>query len=335
MQTPRRAWLFSLSFVAACTSPSADTTNPPPTDSPTQAPVEVEPTPPNPDAGTPLVGGVFVFERVLALDTYEHPEGVQWSASMAVGVPEALEHLLDGYDGVERTFDPQAEGFEVPVTQGTKLHLVTGTGIFEREITGFGLYRMMDDDLLTMLLGPLDPDAGQGPGLAILSRVPPHAAARLVPAKAEPPDEATFAVLEADYAGAKAQLVANFEPMDEPGDRAAVKAIELSAECVELYRPQMPAGYSGIVAVECGGEAVYEPRLSALLMVGDDGKLTSVGQYDGWSFGYGASELFQLVDLDGDGLDELIVHDAGYEYFAERYLAWKDGVYQRFGDVQP
>ena len=298
-------------------------------------PTPRDPTKPEPSDAPGLPGGVFAFERVDTLEQREFEGGRYWVLERSVAIGEQDERLLDAYDGVNESLDASHAHIFAPLSLGQELLLVTHAGQRKAPISGFGLGRTMDDDVLSVILGQADTEGSLG-GLVIGGTVMPAASAKLRASAGKPPTPGLLAALQYDYELAKAKVLENFEPLSGNEERPRAEGLALSADCVLRHSDlSMPEPYIGVVSVQCGGEEVYEARISGLFLLDAAGTPKQISKYDGWQLGYGGSTLDALVDLDGDGYDELLISDAGYEYYAQRQLAWDGKDYVPFPAPKP
>ncbi len=271
-----------------------------------------------PDTEPSPRSGAFDLKSVHILELRDSGDPDEWMVSTPVTLTEAQERFLDTH-----TIDPYAEGLTHPFPKDAPLTLVTAEGIFSRKATGYEVYREMDDDLLVALLG----EAKGGKGLAIIGKAQPVATARMRELKHEPPSAELLADLKAEAKGLSAKLIAEFEPIDDPdGDKPDPATLALTPECVHVYRPTLPNGFDRVVTIGCGGEAVYEPKLSAVFLVGRQDR-RPFSERSKWSLDYSTYELADAVDLDGDGVDEVIMETSGYELWEVSAFAWDGSRY--------
>lgn len=70
---------------------------------------------------------------------------------------------------------------------------------------------------------------------------------------------------------------------------------------------------------------VVDPMLAGTFMVGQGKREPLAGRR--WAVAYGSRALRNAVDLDGDGVDELVVHESGYEYHDVAVMGWNGSEY--------
>lgn len=112
-------------------------------------------------------------------------------------------------------------------------------------------------------------------------------------------------------------------------DEAGLDGKRVEADALQVVRGKFPAPHVALIAVELGppeDEDEDEPTLeylSALLLVDAEGKISGEvyspdERLDHFSIGY-------LVDVDGDGVDEVLFNSSYYEGSYEHLLEWDDG----------
>jgi hypothetical protein len=338
-------------FMLACTSkpaepPAGKLGDTPKADDPEVAkpevgeaaiPEAVEPKPADPKpqpAGAPT--GPFAYTAVTTLTSVANDSGSWWAISTPVGVPDdKRDAILAGdWNGIDKRLDPETPGLDNPFDLAASVTLITTTGQFQRKITGLGIESRMDSDELIAVLGPISGDVeANGEGIAVLGTPAPSADAKLRIAKREAPSAELLAELTTEFDASATTLIAGFESIDgEQGDRPTAAQLRPAAECVSVFRPKLPVGYDAIATVGCGGGAVYEGKLAAVFLVGP-GKRQPLTAGSGWSVGYGTTDLGPLVDLDGDGIEEITLEHSGYEYYELAYVGWNGSGYAPLPEI--
>jgi hypothetical protein len=183
--------------------------------------------------------------------------------------------------------------------------------------------------MLIVHIGP----AEQGHALAVFGpNVPaPSATLRALPEHPGPPE--LLARLAGSFDTAAGSLLAELAQIelyeassDSPIDLAARRP---EPSCVSLRRPAPPPAAVAVAVVRCG-EA---PQLSALLLVEADA-LVPFGAHADWSL-VAEAELLAAVDLDGDGIDELLIANSSIEWYELQTLRWDGAAYQRVPELPP
>jgi hypothetical protein len=331
----RRATLTALVLVA-CTSatpPAAQDEQPvepvpgegPPAPAP---PVHVEPpaTAPTPTvAPTPALAAAKNFPKnVFAAGPDTWTERPIWSVDIVdFGIKEGsavdkafaeMEAAHTDEDGgfLEHTVLPKGhpaipKGWKV----GDTWTLIARDGTTTKKVTGFsatfpagsGTYHF------NVELGPAKKSA-KGPAIAIRGE-------GMTPTLAKPEPLAVDVLGE----GALAKIAAALPRKLEPWQRATLRKHPLAAKHVEVLAGRFPGGRTHAIFVHIEADADSEDGdVSELLFAHDDG---SIAQHS-ISPVAGTFTPFAIIDLDGDGLDELVYEDAYHEGWYFQLLWWKD-----------
>jgi len=206
---------------------------------------------------------------------------------------------------------------------------VSERGVSSRRVTGYSIASMMYDDLLIVHIGP----AEQGHALAVFGPNAPAPSAALRALAEHPAPPELLDRLAESFAAASVSLLAELAE-SELYDGSSDTPIDLAARrpepsCVSLRRPALAPAAAAVAVVRCG-EA---PQLSALLLVEADG-LVPFGGHADWSL-VAEAELLAAVDLDGDGIDELLIANSSIEWYELRTLRWDGAAYQRVPELPP
>ena len=124
-----------------------------------------------------------------------------------------------------------------------------------------------------------------------------------------------FQLLNVEHGGSLVQDVAPDSP-----HRNSVHEVALDPECVTRQSLRGPSGDDAILEVACGA-------LEAKFLVGPRGRAPLQADVDAWTLDEAEHTLEALVDLDGDGVDELALRATAIERDAPYYLGWRDGGY--------
>jgi hypothetical protein len=105
-------------------------------------------------------------------------------------------------------------------------------------------------------------------------------------------------------------------------DEAPFRKVTPAAKHVRVFAGRFPGGRSHVIVFKARmrGDDL-EGHASALLFLHDDGSL----EFHSAAGELGSIEMFALLDLDGDGHDEILFRDGYYEGSYDKLLWWKDG----------
>lgn len=222
---------------------------------------------------------------------------------------QALLQVAAAYD-YER---PPANAANLPprFVVGDAYRVATSDGVFDASLTGFELS-----------------SGGEGLHFFLVLRMGDAGASVSGTALASKRDVAKFGVLrdgDQTQDAAATYLAAVRTAFDEAG----LDGKRVEADALQIVRGKFPAPHVALIAVELGppeDEDEDEPTLnylSALLLGDAEGKISGEVYWpderlDHFSIGY-------LVDVDGDGVDEVLYNSSYYEGSYEHLLEWDDG----------
>jgi hypothetical protein len=293
----------------ACATPREGAAPPAPVTT-TPAPPAVEPLPVD-------------FSRVLLAQVADE----RWRVEHGVHLPQAQrERLFDGLDGIERKLDPAAFGITVPFAEGDALVLVTEQGTLDSRIVGLGAWVGSSTEWIT---GVLEVDPGRVPAsdriLAVLGPRP-HPDARLRRPTAVPLGPRVGLALHAARAELPA-LEAGLREWMAPEERSRSGPLHVDTACGTAFMAALPPGFEQVLLVHCNAdEGGDDPRVTGLVVLGEHPQVLYPWSANAWHL-----SLHALVDLDGDGIDELWIDTGGHEWSASTLWRW-DG--QRYVDEE-
>lgn len=218
-------------------------------------------------------------------------------------------------------FKPGASGLPVGFKHDDPWTLITLEGNELRRATGFHASIPGGSTALHFGVrlgpGPAGSDAPDAPRrLAIALRGHTPAPARLV----APAPIAPAALAE----GTLKRVVQALLPRLDPDLRDHAKKAKIREEDVKLFPGRFPGGRSHVVFVDAeakGADPEDLVNVSGVLLARPDGAIEFVSAAGVW----GEVTFHALVDLDGDGLDEVIYEDQYHEGWYLEMLHWKDG----------
>lgn len=313
----RSALLLSLLPLAlACPSKPTDGTTSP---SPTPAPAS--PAPPSASSANHVdVSRIFVAQL----------EDGRWRVEHAMpSMPEPVRAQLQGeVDGITHELDPASLGKDAPFTKGEAVVLVTPTGTVEAHVTGLGGWLGGGNDWLVAVLDAPAPTPAPEPSQALaVFGPPPHPSARIQVIPTVPLGPRVGPVLEA-AAAELPKLKAEFDGEFEPEELVELLAdVRVGPECAKTFAPALAPGFAQFLVVHCGPReeapegaaviAVPDPSLSGVVVLGDRPQVLHPWSLHAWSL-----ELRAVVDLDGDGIDELWTAASGHEWWSTSLWRW-------------
>ncbi|MCA9718152.1 MAG: hypothetical protein H6713_08810 [Myxococcales bacterium] len=306
---------------AAADTPATDT----PADTPATDTPAADASAPTPAAARPLLpplpaaGSPFEFQLVLPLATIQVGDASYWAVQALIEVPESRqEGLAHEPDGVTQRVAPEELGVaDLPFTLGDVVTIVGAEGQARRTIQSFGIGAHMDGHELVGVLGPAD-EMGEG-AIAVVGPLGPSASARVRTLERAPADAAVITQLDAELERSWPALAAGWSS-EEDAPAPTRDEVALDPECVTRQSLRGPSGDDAILEVACGA-------LEAKFLVGPRGRAPLQADVDAWTLDEAEHTLEALVDLDGDGVDELALRATAIERDAPYYLGWRDGGY--------
>lgn len=302
---------------APATPPPAETPSPtppvatPPVETPPATPPVETPPPATPTATVPLnlgdiAGAVIGYEhRDWLVDIVELPKGVDVTA-----MNRRLDALEPGGEYVfKRPRDPALPaGYAI----GDPWTLITRDGAEPRTASGYAASVSEASSTLhfTFRLGPAAAKAEAGShALALRGHHSRPLKLQVPPAEALP-------------AGLLGRVVKELTPHFESELRDALPAIKFKAGDLKLYPGRFPGGRShvGFLAA-LPGDDEDRPAASGVVFTYPDGRV----EFFAVAGVLGVVELLGIVDLDGDGVDEVAYDDSYHEGWYIELLHWTDG----------
>jgi hypothetical protein len=189
--------------------------------------------------------------------------------------------------------------------------LVTPRGAEHRTAKGFRAMLMEGSGQLHFYvrLGKAPKRIGElEPVVALRGHLP--TTTKLVVPTAEAPIELGADVLD--------RLVAALAPKLEPEARAVMKAKPIEQSDVKLYPGRFPGKRTHAAFVMANADSDEHPPISALLFTKADGSVEVAVVPDV----LGTVELVGLLDVDGDGFDEVFYEDGYHEGWYAMMLQW-------------
>lgn len=226
----------------------------------------------------------------------------------------ALQSESDDVDGGPEFLPPNAEVIPKGWKIGDTWSLVTRTGVLRRKVSGFRVEGGASEGHFLVVLGGAKTPATL-PVLAFRGDDVPDTLRFTKPAKAE------LALLGDDPVAAVRDAVIAAVPRDA---KSLYRRARIGGRHIGVYPGNFGNGRTHVVVLDAplpGGEDEMLYRASAMLMRHDDGSLEYITRpgVDGWL------TLQAVLDIDGDGVDEIFYDDEYYEGSYEAMLGWKDG----------
>lgn len=322
MHRIRSTLLLAATFAYACKSapatppepaaepPPPSPVEPAPTDEPaptTTTPPPAEPTPPS---------AIGWFDHVFAVHIDERKE---WSVNMIdfagadiTALERRLEKLPEGTPVEDfKSGDPSLPaGFAV----GDPWTVVSPAGVEQRAATGF-YAALSSSGALHFHVRLGRPNKGaKGRVLAVRGQTVAPSARLILP-----PSIRASTVGKTTLTDAVQAIV----PHLEPEIQAVVPQIKFTDTNLKLYPGRFPGGRShvGFLVARAPGEDNELLPVSGIVFVRPDGRVEFFATAVTW----GTASLLALVDLDGDGLDEILHDDTYFEGGYIQLIHWKDG----------
>ena len=299
---------------------------PVPPDPPRPPDPPAAPEPPKPPAAAPTAPVAMPFGVYAASIGFGAKE---WSVDIInfEGLDiRALDKRLSKLEEKEQEpfideFKPGERGLPVGFKHDDPWTLITRDGNEQRRATGFHASIPGGSTALHFGVhlgpGPAGSDAPDAPRrLAIALRGHTPVPARLV----APAPIAPAALAE----GTLKQVVRALLPRLDPNLREHAKKAKIREEDVKLFPGRFPGGRSHVVfvAAEAAGvDPEDTENVSGVLMARPDGAIEFVVAAGVW----GEVTFHALVDIDGDGFDEVIYEDQYHEGWYLEMIYWRDG----------
>jgi len=313
---PLRTVLLAACIACAC-KPATSTTSPasPPGTPPATPPV----TTPPPDAtpATPVAKAPPQFPETVFASS---PDGArkQWIVAMidfpGSDVTALEQRLASESEGAEIELPAGDPALPSGLAIGDPWTLITRAGNEQHTATGFSAVISGGSGtlFLSVRLGPAAKNA-TGPAIAV--RGPAAATARLVTPPPVRPSTLARTTL--------AKTVEAIDPHLEPEIRAVIPKIKFTDKHLKLYPGRFPGGRShvGFLAATAPGEENDTLPVSGLVFAYPDGRVEFFATAVTW----GTATLLALVDIDGDGLDEILYDDIYFEGGYVQLIHWKEG----------
>lgn len=293
--------LVSLPLALACPKQQHEGDTPSPTPSP-----------------APSSTGAVDFSRIFLAELADG----RWTVSHAAqALPEPVREQLqeEELDGITRKLDPAQLGDSTPFTVGDELVLVTNRGRLDARVSGLGGFLGGGNDWLVGVLEVPSTGAAAPSGSALAVLGPrPHAGARIQPSVAVPLGPRVGSALEA-VKPELPKLAAQFSEWQGSGEQLDASKLQLGPECAKAFAPALPPGLEQLLVVSCNNEQQtgWPVTVSAIVALGETPQVVYAWNLDAWSL-----ELQAVVDLDGDGIDELWVSASGHEWWSSSLHRW-------------
>lgn len=231
-------------------------------------------------------------------------------AKAGTGKDDDLWKLMEECDecnGHDKLLDPKDERLPAEYKVGDKWIVVDGNGPHVGTVKGFGIEGGASEGHFYVLL--IDFPGGKFPGgLSFPGETPPNPKAKLVEGPKKLPMGAKTKPI------VKAIGTALETGLDAAGKKA-LKEHPLTDKAVSLYAPKMPGNATHIAAVSIDvpdpdGDEDMGGYIAGLFLVRDDGTIEVLS---GPSHGIDTVAVTHLVDLDGDGFEEIAYTESYYE----------------------
>lgn len=218
-------------------------------------------------------------------------------------------------------FKPGARGLPVGFKHGDPWTLITLEGNEQRSATGFDALVPGGSAALHFGVhlgpGPAGSDAPDAPRrLAIALRGHTPVPARLVAPAPLAPAALAPETLQ--------RVVKALLPKLDPDLRDFAKKAKFREEDVKLFPGRFPGGRSHVVFVDAeakGADPEDILNVSGVLFARPDGAVEFFATAGAW----GEATFHGIVDIDGDGFDEVIYEDQYHEGWYLEMIHWKDG----------
>jgi hypothetical protein len=117
-----------------------------------------------------------------------------------------------------------------------------------------------------------------------------------------------------------AAVVSEISASLEPEMRDVLDKDPIEPSEVQLYPGRFPGKRTHVAFVDSGKDESEIPPVGSLLLVGEGGKVETLIAADPSVFGY--VRLLGLLDVDGDGIDEVFFEDGYHEGWYVQMLQW-------------
>jgi hypothetical protein len=283
------------------------------TPEPATPPTPAEPTPEPVAAPAPAQAPAQFPDTVFAA----HPVEAQWTVDMidfAGADITALERRAQAApEGTILEFEPGDPSLPAGFALGDPWTLITRDGPDPRTVQRFSAAIYGSGALhFDVHLGPAAKGA-KGPVIAVRGHAP--TTAKLVSPPPVRPSTLAKDTLK--------KTVAAIDPHLEPELREVLPTIKFTDAHLKLYPGRFPGGRShiGFLAATARGEENATLPVSGLVFAWPDGRVEFFATAVTW----GTATFVALVDLDGDGLDEVLYDDTYFEGAYVQLLHWKEG----------
>lgn len=315
MTAPR---LLALTVCLAC-KPAPPPTAIQDTATPPVEPAPTKPEPPTPDLTKPEPVAAPAKDAAQFPDTVfaAHPSEKQWTVDMidfAGADISALEQRARAApEGTPLAFKPGDPTLPAGFALGDPWTLITPSGPDQRTVQRFSAAIYGSGELhFDVHIGPAA-KGSKGPVLAVRGHAP--TTARLLSPPPVRPSTLAKDTLK--------KTVAAIDPHLEPEIREVIPKIKFTDAHLKLYPGRFPGGRShvGFLAATARGEEYATLPVSGLVFAWPDGRVEFFATAVTW----GTATFVALVDLDGDGLDEVLYDDTYFEGGYVQLLHWKEG----------
>jgi hypothetical protein len=220
----------------------------------------------------------------------------------------ALEQASEGGDGIERALSATAKlpaGFAI----GDPWAVATTAGAKRGKAVAFGAYTGASEAHFIVVIDTVADGLAARPG-TWPGKVPKLIKARQVDTASGPGQQLVEAIM--------APIVA----ASEPAARRALGRKPLEAKHLTVFEGRFPGGFTHLVALVrplARKDDVTANHVGGLLLADATGKVESVVRP---KLTIDSEEVLYLLDLEGDGIDEVIYDSSYYEGSFRKLLSW-------------